>query len=809
MLNTSIGIGIRSGGISNSRGWITQLSLKYEGIQDGRLIEVKSGNNLHAAIHSPTGSTFNGSNSYITVPPITELNAVGLFSIYIKGTLTSITGGRTIFDRLGTSSTWLQTIITDGQLIVDVKGITSRWGFGNIITTGNIELLILFNGISAKATRVVCIYNGSLYYPTTLPSGDATDVTGSITGGTDTIGYSSNTWAGILEKFGLWNKVISLSDARIAGDSPVLYYADCFSGIDISGNGNHATEFNNIVKSRTTNGWHKDYGYTLYSDGGLNNIWIPYSTNKAPIISTPTHIRGGVTYNKISEKLGGTIYGDEDILLDFNPSNSLLDILYPFRRNDTSICTSTARSGHYNASRPSEFHLSELNRESLTAFYNVPHLFNLFPIFNGNSVDERDYLIEIDVFKPDILTSSKVQQRLKYTKEIGKVTIPDMLMGYEGASILYEDNEYVDYIISTFRWEAVRGNKVFAHKNKAIFISNNNGDTWDSIAVVPTMVFSLGQITNAYIWGNGNIEFYTKEQKYLASSNLSVVSLKTVYESDGITPKTIDGTGQLFYNILPCEKPQYVEGQEIYCFLNYGNNHTDYADNNIYYSTNNGEITKVAYKWGKNPDHGNLGNVDNPFVIKHGHGITQHKDGYFIAYTGDEKTSIGTGGINECHIIKGEYNHILDTWAWVVLQSGDGTTTNWKWSGAEFDNNYIHWISDNVASGLQGVYKCDDLLTPGAITKIATLREACTGMIDIESLTYLISFAAGYASKDLIISTDNSMFNQTTLASLPENSVLFRGRKKNNNGWYLFDLFFYPPSYDAAPVGSVVLIKPK
>jgi hypothetical protein len=777
-------------------------ALKYTSISRFSLQETQSGQNLNADLLSPVSAYLSGETApQMILPDITGLNAVGAFSIYIDGYTFDNTYNQTIFDRLGTTSTWLQTIFLGRSLCVDVSGyspVTSRWQFSNFLNNGRFELLIIFDATQAKATRVQIYYNGTLISPDIVPSGTATTTTGTPSSPTNCIGginVSNYTMKGHINTFGLWNTVQTLANCRIGTNSPLCFYPGLWSGVDVSGNGKHITTFTSVIMHRGCCGWHYDYGYTLYNDGGSNSLMIPYNNAGNPVITASTYTVHGITYNKISEHIANpvtTLRGDLDVYIDFDPKCTSNSLLYLFNRSDIWFFSSSGRGATYDSSRPYAFNNTDLNRQTLTAFYNMPHQFFVYPKFNGNSVDNRDYMIELFVLSFTILTPNKINAILRYTNDYGKVTVGTQIMGYEGALTDFNADPYIEYKVNTFRWEAVKGTKVFATKNKTLWISNDGGTTFTGV-FKQDLVYSVayGDITFSYIWANGNISFFTRNKAYLANSDLSVINEITVYESNGTTPIT-DRAGTMYYNQMPQADVMYdSNGAEILVWGNYCNvswsGHTALAEDNIFCATNNGANIRVAYKWGVNPNTGCPGDAGNANYCRHNHFVIQNPvTGKFYGGTGDL--------VDETHLIEGVFNPTNNTWVWNILQSG----LSWIFSGAKFRSG-VFYVTTDLAGGLLTLTG-SNFVTQTVIKQLVTPDAGVFAVMDDNYVIY-----TGENAQEI------RTFNGVTLYGLAINALfgmtMYQGRQKVNN-WYLFDGYqrIFP---DFAPNGSQVLIRIK
>ena len=174
--------------------------------------------------------------------------------------------------------------------------------------------------------------------------------------------------------------------------------------------------------------------------------------------------------------------------------------------------------------------------------------------------------------------------------------------------------------------------------------------------------------------------WFTHSNKIYASYD----SLETYQE---LLLKDVDGENYTFHTPINPDYPgsyfitlnapiqRVINGQDICVFGSYATNGYGANPVLIYYSSDNFQSIKVAYKFGKNPKYrdnggpnqetsGNLvGDSSNPLIVRHVHG-TAYDDlsDTWVAFTGDI--------LEENLLLNGKYDSENDSWAWAKYHDG-------------------------------------------------------------------------------------------------------------------------------------------
>lgn len=283
-------------------------------------------------------------------------------------------------------------------------------------------------------------------------------------------------------------------------------------------------------------------------------------------------------------------------------------------------------------------------------------------------------------------------------------------------------NEYADYcirpIISSsgeiLHVDYIRNNYMFGSKSGYVWRSSNSGLTIEECIVAD------GRVASSYIFSNGNIYFGTHNNKlWLWRPKESSPVEKHPYNQDGTRyylHNPVDETYPgIYYKQLMWEEPVYINGKEILMWGSY----TLYSSlyymsgvnpTNVYFSSDNGETIKVAYKFGvghyddgtrlgrTSPPGNPVGDPSNSLTCSHVHFCK------YDPYSGYWYVSSG-----ECasHLLRGTYNEVTDSFTWENVATNAGKF--YRCCGMIFTQDYIYMLSDGVHCGAEwaGVWRCD------------------------------------------------------------------------------------------------------
>ncbi|PIU64785.1 MAG: hypothetical protein COS85_11225 [Armatimonadetes bacterium CG07_land_8_20_14_0_80_59_28] len=349
--------------------------------------------------------------------------------------------------------------------------------------------------------------------------------------------------------------------------------------------------------------------------------------------------------------------------------------------------------------------------------------------------------------------------------------------------------------------DSQRDNKAFGFADGAIFLSEDNGWTWQHESQFP----NASNITLSHIFSNGNILFATRSNLYLSTDNLRTheqVIVKNIDGSDYLPHKPQDPNQPGWYfHPLSGVNSWDVHGSEMLVWGNYCNVLGGATPVNIYYSTDNGRTVKTAYSFGQNPyirDNGSpyggkegtpLGDPDNPVFTRHIHCVAYNPaEEAFYSCTGDADRAEGF----ECHWLRGTYDAAKDEWCWKVIIS-DHLNSRYKAGGITFVDGDLYWISDSNGPEPydRGVFRCApaDIANPEKQTLLFN-PEVESGNMIIQDNVILASHCAPASplNTGIIVSLDGgNTWAQHDLAEFGKRSPC-RFNRKNSEGWFRCDL---------------------
>lgn len=365
--------------------------------------------------------------------------------------------------------------------------------------------------------------------------------------------------------------------------------------------------------------------------------------------------------------------------------------------------------------------------------------------------------------------------------------------------------------------DSQRGDKAFGYSDNAVFLSEDNGRTWPHKLAFP----NARHVTFSHILNNGNIVFATRAQLYLSTDNLQSCQPIRLTDIDGTeyrphTPRNPDNPGWYFHT--PCGLCSWeIDGREMLVWGNYCSVIGGAAPVNIYYSTDNGQTVKIAYRFGQNPHHRDdgsgsggrsgtlLGDPDNPVFCRHLHCVAYNPaEDAFYACTGDHDRPEGY----ECHWLRGVYDRTEDRWQWKVLIS-DRLNSRYKSGGINFVDGQMYFVSD--ANGPpphdRGIFRCDpaDIADPEKHTLLYHPKYECSNMLvqDRVILAAHLTPASPFAT-GIIISPDlGQTWAEYDLKEFGNRSPK-RFHEQNSEGWFRADL-----RRGWIQRGEVLLLKPQ
>lgn len=203
-----------------------------------------------------------------------------------------------------------------------------------------------------------------------------------------------------------------------------IHIPTLLSPVDISGNANHFTVSNdfttNQVQYFSINYQSLEYGVDRYEDAvdsGMYNQYIIYNSDKTRVVIDESESTPSIDYPlggfRVTAERSGVSDGvnHPDCMIRF--TSSFMD------RSNTTIWGASARTGYYDATNTSDWHISELNQKTLQTWLNAGYKGRLFVNFDSNSMGEfdRQTLLEIFLYTTN-KTSDDHASVLNYTGDL-------------------------------------------------------------------------------------------------------------------------------------------------------------------------------------------------------------------------------------------------------------------------------------------------------------------------------------------------------------------------------------------------------
>jgi len=797
-LGVNLGIGLRNQlAFGDGVPFSNDISLLYQSFSNGYLIE-KSGLNAEI-VGYPACSFIQG-------------NAGNTFAISDNGNLDIASTGEISL------SVWVKTgtNITDAQYVLgkNIAGsINGRYGIYiasskfSIIAQNNTasKTLSSTSSILANTWYHVCATfkngaNGELYINKVRQgSGVAIGTVSALpnankfclAGGTEITGATHGTcFGGKLVDARVFKRILSESEIEscynrtIVGDETGYWPITEFGAVkylyDVSGNSYHLT---NIGITLLAGAWSYDALGSQYFksnrfsiwDGDNKTIYVPFDKNGVALSLVNNTNIDDVVYKQIDSAIT-TFYNLAPFLIDFNPLD-LVDVrLDVFDRSNILIHNDASRASiSYDSLNPYRIASSEIfDIDILKTYFTDDYLWKVFPNVVGNSVQlyNRNYLKELLVYSTKKIEVEKLKI-LTYTRDIDKFYKLDY----------YWENNHIS---------ALRDSKILVCNDAGgIKLSLDNGATYGALLNVSS---DLTIVDFAHIFENGNIVFCSHRKVFISTDNLATYRQVTVYDINGNVYTPPADAPYLTFGYSSAN----INGQEILTWGNYAINALlQYVDVNLWYSSDNGETIKSAYKF----------NITPPVLdARHIHGVCfNENDNSFWMSTGDVSTDE-----DECHWLKGVYNTITDTWVWTLIGSDDGGDNSfYKSVGFVFYNGYMYWGIDKTTPQRQGVWKC---LYSDAGDSAKYIRVSN----DAISLSFagiggeMIETSQG-ANKTVVTTIDGIKFKTQNLiggvtldATFP---YICNNKGKGHHGYWCIDQMESGDTYPYFTQGQVLMVK--
>ena len=173
------------------------------------------------------------------------------------------------------------------------------------------------------------------------------------------------------------------------------------NGVSFSWSGTPGTAYD------TGDSWFLDKGFQIFKDGSNN---YQYACNNSLGLPTITRTDLGGTYALYSSAVGS--------LTSHNLWKSKIRFKNAFfDRSNTIIWNATARTGFYDSGNTKDFDITEINLLTLRSFLNDGYRGKLYPVCDGNSIDDKLYLQGVLLYTTDKKGANELVT-LKYTKDI-------------------------------------------------------------------------------------------------------------------------------------------------------------------------------------------------------------------------------------------------------------------------------------------------------------------------------------------------------------------------------------------------------
>ncbi len=203
--------------------------------------------------------------------------------------------------------------------------------------------------------------------------------------------------------------IITIDNCRL--DSYVtdlqIWLPDMLSGTDVSGNKNHIRPiriYKDDVYYASEITYLLDNGYSIYKSAGLDDMYIPHDIN-GNAINDWVLLNYTDRYVFHKEVAGSANY--------FNLADAMVEFT-GIDRSDTTMFSDEARLNFYDASNPTRWHSSEINKLIINDYLNSGYKGMVFPKCSSNSYESRNYLKEFIILDVE-RTGADLYKALRYT----------------------------------------------------------------------------------------------------------------------------------------------------------------------------------------------------------------------------------------------------------------------------------------------------------------------------------------------------------------------------------------------------------
>lgn len=281
---------------------------------------------------------------------------------------------------------------------------------------------------------------------------------------------------------------------------------------------------------------------------------------------------------------------------------------------------------------------------------------------------------------------------------------------------------------------ASKDNFLVKREGLKISLSRDSGETFNE----ELDITEVGELKNIYLFQNGELMVSNHTQTFY-SEDWETLYESAIYDIDG-SPFVPESPTDNFSTFKTNKNRQIVDGQELWCWGNYTQNHNNIR---VWYTIDNGKTIKCCFKFKETIPI----NDTDPTLCRHVHSVDFNPaDNTFWIQTGDEPTT------RDSHWIKGTYNLTLDTWEWERIGTGD----NYKTSNMVFQGDYIYYAWDISFGGVARV-KYDEVNLPEKHELVFATPNDCIGIYQGERgdmVVFLTNWGGSKRASTLFYSPD-------------------------------------------------------
>jgi len=365
------------------------------------------------------------------------------------------------------------------------------------------------------------------------------------------------------------------------------------------------------------------------------------------------------------------------------------------------------------------FHISWLNYAWINAHIETSYLYLFFSVSTIKSSDSTD---DVNFITKDLVLFNEVINYAQLNRDINNVVnLQDVYFFF-----------YPDMATRTFVHSI--DDELIALEGNLLKYSSDHGQTFNAGYDISTL-HTIGLYCYSKILSNGNICVFFADKVFYSTDNCTSFTECTYLDKNGDpfvfhTPVNSDYPGGYFYWMNG-----FIENNGVVVLGNYTNSALGSSPVIMWYSLD-GQTWQEFYMFGQNSLHtddgtagggtgGTLfGDVSNPILARHVHGVNIGDNGKIYACAGDSEGN----GIYEMHFLECEYDSNNDTWTVNDLLDNSLNTSGsqqYRAIGVFEKDGYLIWGNDG--SGFPGIFKCSiiNINDPTKIELIQSLDTSC------------------------------------------------------------------------------------